>query len=138
MMDDDFHRSDIQPFSIDVAPQILSDLKQRLKNTRWTSQIDGTEWDAGTDVNYLRDLVRYWDESFDRREQERLLNQFEHFKTALDGIGIHFIHARGKGPAPSPLILTHGYPAGGRLSARGFGSFAGIRSHRTNRLRQVA
>ena len=28
----------------------------------------------------------------------------------MDGIGIHFIHERGKGPNPFPLILTHGYP----------------------------
>ena len=110
MSGDDTHRSDIQPFRIDVAPQTLSDLQQRLNSTRWTSQIDGTGWDAGTDVNYLKDLVRYWGERFDWRAQERLLNQFEHFKTTVDGTGIHFIHARGKGPAPLPLILTHGYP----------------------------
>jgi hypothetical protein len=102
--------SEIQSFSIDVAPQILSDLQQRLKNTRWTSQIDGTGWEAGTDVHYLKDLVCYWEQSFHWPEQQRLLNQFEHFKTTVDGIGIHFIHARGKGPAPLPLILTHGYP----------------------------
>jgi pimeloyl-ACP methyl ester carboxylesterase len=101
---------EIQSFSIDVAPQVLSDLQQRLKNTRWTSQIDGTGWEAGTDVQYLKDLVRYWEQSFHWPEQQRLLNQFEHFKTTVDGIGIHFIHARGKGPAPLPLILTHGYP----------------------------
>jgi pimeloyl-ACP methyl ester carboxylesterase len=28
----------------------------------------------------------------------------------VDGVGIHFIHERGKGPRPFPLILTHGYP----------------------------
>jgi pimeloyl-ACP methyl ester carboxylesterase len=38
------------------------------------------------------------------------LNQFAHFKTEVDGVGIHFIHQRGKGPRPFPLILTHGYP----------------------------
>jgi pimeloyl-ACP methyl ester carboxylesterase len=101
---------EIQSFKIDVRPEILSDLEQRLRNTRWTSQIDGTGWDAGTDLNYLKDLVRYWAASFDWREQERLLNNFEHYKTTIDGIGIHFIHERGKGPAPLPLILTHGYP----------------------------
>jgi pimeloyl-ACP methyl ester carboxylesterase len=28
----------------------------------------------------------------------------------VSDIGIHFIHERGKGPNPFPLILTHGYP----------------------------
>ena len=41
---------------------------------------------------------------------KRALNQFAHFRTKLDDIAIHFIHERGKGPHPFPLILTHGYP----------------------------
>ena len=110
MNDAEIQRSGIQPFRIDVAPQVLSDLQQRLKNSRWTSQIGGTGWDAGTDVDYLRELVGYWQQDFDWRRQERLLNEFEHFKTDVHGVGIHFIHQRGNGPAPFPLILTHGYP----------------------------
>jgi pimeloyl-ACP methyl ester carboxylesterase len=110
MNDAAIERADVQPFRIDVAPPILSDLQQRLKNTRWTSQIAGTGWDAGTDPDYLRELVRYWQHDFDWRQQERVLNEFEHFKTRVHGIGIHFIHQRGNGPAPYPLILTHGYP----------------------------
>ena len=35
---------------------------------------------------------------------------FAHFKTDVDGIGIHFIHERGRGPNPFPRVLTHGYP----------------------------
>jgi pimeloyl-ACP methyl ester carboxylesterase len=110
MNDADIQRSDIQPFRIDVAPQVLSDLQQRLKNTRWTSRIAGTGWDAGTDLDYLRELLGYWQHGFDWRERERALNEFEHFKTTVHGLGIHFIHQRGSGPAPFPLILTHGYP----------------------------
>jgi pimeloyl-ACP methyl ester carboxylesterase len=102
--------ADIQPFRIDIAQQILSDLQQRLKNSRWTSQIAGTGWNAGTDVEYLQELAAYWQRDFDWRQQERSLNQFSHFKTSVHGAGIHFIHQRGKGPAPFPLILTHGYP----------------------------
>jgi microsomal epoxide hydrolase len=106
----DIHHADIHPFRVDIDPQILGDLQIRLERTRWASQIEGTGWDAGTDVDYLKELLDYWQKRFDWRAQERLLNQFEHYKTAVDGFGIHFIHARGKGPAPFPLILTHGYP----------------------------
>jgi pimeloyl-ACP methyl ester carboxylesterase len=104
------NNDEVRPFRIDVPAQTLSDLQQRLKNTRWSHQIEGTGWDAGTDQNYLRELVGYWQQSYDWREQERVLNQFAHFKTQVNDIGIHFIHERGKGPAPFPLILTHGYP----------------------------
>ena len=100
----------IEPFKINVSEDVLSDLQQRLKNTRWSYQIEGTGWDAGTDVEYLTNLLNYWQDDYDWRKHERALNQFAHFKTTVDDIGIHFIHVRGKGPDPFPLILTHGYP----------------------------
>src|SRR4051794_27755533 len=100
----------ISPFKIDVAAEVLSDLRQRLKNTRWSYQVEDTGWEAGTDTAYLQELVAYWQEAYDWRRQEAALNRFAHFKTEVDDIGIHFIHERGKGPHPFPLILTHGYP----------------------------
>src|ERR1700743_3706342 len=102
--------ADIQPFRIDLDPRILNDLQERLQRTRWTSQIPGTGWDAGTDLEYLRDLVNYWQSEFDWRAQEKALNAFEHFKARVQDVVIHSIHQRGKWPAPFPLILTHGYP----------------------------
>jgi pimeloyl-ACP methyl ester carboxylesterase len=100
----------ISPFRIDVNADVLSDLRQRLQNTRWSYQVEGTKWDAGTDLNYLGELVAYWQDGYDWRKQEEALNELAHFKTVVGGIGIHFVHERGKGPNPFPLILTHGYP----------------------------
>ena len=100
----------VSPFRINVAPEVLSDLRQRLKNTRWSYQLEGSNWDAGTDLDYLKQLVDYWQDTYDWGKQEAALNHFAHFKTDVDGIGIHFIHERGNGPNPFPIILTHGYP----------------------------
>jgi pimeloyl-ACP methyl ester carboxylesterase len=100
----------VSPFKISVAPEVLDDLQKRLESTRWTYQMEGADCDAGTDLNYLKELVSYWRNSYDWRKQEEKLNQFAHFKTGIDGTGIHFVHERGKGPNPFPLILTHGYP----------------------------
>jgi pimeloyl-ACP methyl ester carboxylesterase len=97
-------------FRIDVPDEVLRDLRQRLLRTRWSDQVEGTDWDAGTDLAYLKTLIAYWQDAYDWRKQEAALNQFAHFKTEIDGVGIHFIHERGKGPRPFPLILTHGYP----------------------------
>lgn len=102
--------NEIRPFKISVAPQVLSDLQQRLEGTRWTYQPKGSDWDAGTDLNYLKDLVDYWRNSYDWRAQEGILNQFAHFKADIGETAVHFVHERGKGPDPFPLILTHGYP----------------------------
>jgi hypothetical protein len=99
----------ITPFMINVAQEVLSDLQLRLKNTRWSYHREGTGWDAGTDLNYLKQLVAYWLDTYDWRERETALNQFHHFRTEVEGTGIHFIHELGKGPNPFPLILTHGY-----------------------------
>jgi len=93
-----------------VARKVLSDLRQRLENTRWSFQVPETNWDAGSDADYLKELVRYWLDTYDWAKQEMTLNRFAHFKTEIEGTGIHFIHERGKGPNPFPLILTHGYP----------------------------
>jgi epoxide hydrolase len=27
------------------------------------------------------------------------------------GVRLHFVHERGRGPAPLPLVLTHGWPS---------------------------
>ncbi len=100
----------ILPFKIKIPPGVLLDLRQRLKNTRWPRQAENVSWEAGTDVNYLKKLVAYWLGTYDWRKHETAMNRFSHFKVEMDGIGIHFIHERGKGPNPFPLILTHGYP----------------------------
>ena len=70
----------------------------------------GAGWDYGTNPAYLRDLVEYWRTGYDWRAQERALNQLDHFRATVDGLGVHFIHARGQGPDPFPLIISHGWP----------------------------
>jgi pimeloyl-ACP methyl ester carboxylesterase len=100
----------ISPFRINVAPEVLTDLRQRLMHTRWSYQLEGTDWDAGTDIAYLKTLIAYWQDTYDWPKRQVGLNQLAHFKTEVHGVGIHLIHERGKGPRPFPLILTHGYP----------------------------
>jgi hypothetical protein len=33
-----------------------------------------------------------------------------HFKTTIEGQDIHFVHQRGVGPAPTPIIVTQAGP----------------------------
>jgi hypothetical protein len=55
-------------------------------------------------------LIDYWEREYDWRRFERELNRFSQFLTAIDGLDIHFIHAKSKNPKAMPLILTHGWP----------------------------
>jgi microsomal epoxide hydrolase len=100
----------IRPFEIAVSDEVLADLQVRLSMTRFPDQLDGVGWDYGTDVAYLRELVDYWQNGFDWREQERQLNTLDHYKTTIDGLDIHFIHQRSPNPDALPLLVTHGWP----------------------------
>ncbi len=101
---------EIEKFRIDVPQAVLDDLAARLDSTLWPEEIPGAQWDYGTDLAYLGRLVEYWRAEYDWRAQERTLNEFDHFRAPIDGYGVHFIHARGKGSAPFPLIISHGWP----------------------------
>lgn len=100
-----------RPFQISVDQQILDDLSDRLKQTRWPDRIEHTGWSYGTDDVVLRDLVAYWSDGFDWRKQEQALNELPHYMTTIDGIEIHFIHLRGKSPSAKPLLMLHGWPS---------------------------
>ncbi len=101
----------IKPFSISVDESELSDLRSRIRSTRWPDQVQGIGWDQGTNLDYLRQLLNYWANEFDWRKQERALNMFNHFHANLDGVNIHFIHAKARHGQGIPLILTHGWPS---------------------------
>ncbi len=99
------------PFTVDIAQELLVDLLDRLARTRWPSEIAGSGWRFGADLNYLRTLLSYWQHEFDWRAQERRINGFANFHAEVDDIGLHFIHERGEGPHPIPLLLIHGWPS---------------------------
>ena len=99
-----------QPYRIDVPDSILEDLRSRLARTRFARGLDGAGWDYGTSVSFLEDLCGYWRRGFDWRAQESRLNSFRQFRADVDGVGLHFIHERGAGDDPIPLLLLHGWP----------------------------
>jgi hypothetical protein len=102
---------EVRPFEVRVSEEVLDDLRERLVRTRWPDEVAGAGWDYGTNLAYLRELVGYWGRTFDWREQEQKLNRFAHFRAEVDGFGVHFIHKRGEGDDPMPLVLTHGWPS---------------------------
>jgi len=102
--------SPAEPFEIHIDDAVLDDLRTRLARTRFPDQIEGTGWEYGFPVDYLRDLVDFWCHNFDWRAQEARLNELPNFRTTIDGQSIHFIHARSSRADALPLLLTHGWP----------------------------
>ena len=58
----------------------------------------------------MKEVADHWQHQYGWRKHEAELKSFAQFKADVDGIGIHFIHERGKGPNPTPLLLLHGFP----------------------------
>jgi pimeloyl-ACP methyl ester carboxylesterase len=101
----------IVPFRVDIPQAELDDVRRRLLGTRWPREdVANADWQAGTNLAYMRELVGYWLDRYDWRVHERAMNAFAQYRTAIDGVPIHFIHERGKGPSPMPLIINHGWP----------------------------
>jgi pimeloyl-ACP methyl ester carboxylesterase len=101
----------IRPFRIAIPERTLSDLRERIARTRWPDEIPGSGWDYGTKLDYLKELLDYWRDGFDWRAQERKLNLLSHFVADVDGLDVHFVHERGCGPDPTPLLVLHGWPS---------------------------
>jgi pimeloyl-ACP methyl ester carboxylesterase len=100
----------LEPFEIHVSDEALEDLRRRLATVRWPNDTPGEAWSYGTDRAYLEELVAYWRDDYDWRVHEAALNGFDHFTTTVDGQLLHFVLQRGRGPAPFPLLMTHGWP----------------------------
>jgi pimeloyl-ACP methyl ester carboxylesterase len=98
------------PFKIDVSDEIIGDLHHRLAKTRWPDEIIAGGWEYGTDLAYMKEFCKYWEKYFDWPKQQTYLNTFHHYRAETDGFGLHYIHEKGKGPDPLPLLLIHGYP----------------------------
>lgn len=99
------------PFTIDVAEETLGDMERRLANARLPDEYPDAGWDYGFSVEFMERLVRYWREEFDWRACERRLNAFPAYRIGIEDLGVHFVHVRGKGPSPLPLLMLHGWPS---------------------------
>lgn len=101
---------EIRPFRIDVADDVLNDLRFRLARTRWPEAECVDDWSQGIPLGYTRDLAAYWANEYDWRARESMLNRFDQFVTEIDGLEIHFIHQRSPHEEAFPLVITHGWP----------------------------
>ncbi|XP_015125675.1 juvenile hormone epoxide hydrolase 1 [Diachasma alloeum] len=108
----------IRPFKIDIPKNVIEDLKHRLSNTRdLTPPLEKTGWTYGISGTYLKTVLDYWRNKYDWYKRQELLNKFPQFITRIQGLDIHYIHAKpsttvqnGKTLRILPLLLVHGWP----------------------------
>jgi pimeloyl-ACP methyl ester carboxylesterase len=100
----------VTPFRVDFSAAAIDDLRERLRRTRWPEPATAGGWTQGTPLAWVRELCRYWLEDYDFAAARERLNQFPQFRTAVDGLGICFVHVRSPHLGAVPLLLTHGWP----------------------------
>ena len=99
-----------RPFHHRVPDADIADLRARLRATRWPDEVNDGAWGWGAGLEYMHALVAYWADGFDWRQAEAALFAWPHFMLELDGLDLHFIHARSPHAGATPLIMTHGWP----------------------------
>ena len=102
--------SEITPFTINIPEEQLTDLRNRINNTRWAEEECVNDWSQGIPLTYVREVADYWANQYDWRKSEEHLNTFNHYRTNINELDLHFIHQKSPHPDAYPLIITHGWP----------------------------
>lgn len=100
----------VKPFKVDISDQIIKNIYDKVKKYPWHEMPNDGGWEYGTNLDYMKEISKYWVSEFDWRKQEKEINKFPNFITKIDDIDIHFIHEKGSGSKPIPLLISHGWP----------------------------
>ena len=103
-------REAIRPYNINIPEEALTDLRQRIKATRWPDKETVSDQSQGVQLATVQKLARYWSTDYDWHKCEAKLKALPNFITTIDGVDIHFIHVRSKNAKALPIIITHGWP----------------------------
>jgi pimeloyl-ACP methyl ester carboxylesterase len=103
-------KNSIRPFHVNVPEAELTDLRQRLAQTRLPDKETVTDYSQGVPLKTVQQVLSHWQSDYDWRKVEARLNAVPNFITEIDGLDIHFIHARSKHENALPIIVTHGWP----------------------------
>ncbi|MDX2814564.1 epoxide hydrolase [Streptomyces sp. PA03-5A] len=100
----------VVPMRLHVPERMLDDLRRRLAMTRWPTEELVDDWSQGAPLWRVKRLVEHWQRHYDWRRVEALLNGIGQYRTVIDGVSIHFLHARSPHRDAMPIMLTHGWP----------------------------
>ncbi|GGZ00960.1 epoxide hydrolase family protein [Streptomyces nitrosporeus] len=103
--------AEITPFQVSQPEDALRELRRRLAATRWPDAETADGWEQGPPLSYVQELCAVWERDHDWRIAEKRLNAVPQFRTEIDGLDVHFLHARSPHPDATPLLLTHGWPS---------------------------
>jgi pimeloyl-ACP methyl ester carboxylesterase len=102
--------SAVRQFDVAFSDDELTDLRRRIKATRWPERETVADDSQGVPLALMQEVAQYWATDYDWRRCEAKLNALPQFLTEIDGLDIHFIHVRSQHEDALPLIVTHGWP----------------------------
>jgi pimeloyl-ACP methyl ester carboxylesterase len=100
----------ISPFRVDVPEDAIDDMRRRIAAMNWPESEPVDDDSQGVPLALMQELARYWGSEYDWRRCEAALNALPQFMTEIDGLGIHFIHARSQHEDALPIVINHGWP----------------------------
>ncbi|MDB3885751.1 epoxide hydrolase [Candidatus Pelagibacter sp.] len=100
----------IKPFKLNIPDKTLQEIYTKVKDYPWHEMPEDGGWKYGSNLDYMKEISSYWVKDFDWRKHEAEINKFSNFTTVVEGIEMHFIHEKGSGSNPTPLLLMHGWP----------------------------
>ena len=100
----------IKSYKIDIPDKALKEIYAKVKNYPWHEMPNDGGWKYGSNIDYMKEISSYWVKDFNWRKHEAEINKFSNFTTVVDDIEMHFIHEKGSGSKPTPLLLMHGWP----------------------------
>ncbi|MHB8463628.1 MAG: epoxide hydrolase family protein [Acidimicrobiales bacterium] len=102
--------TEVVPFQIAFDVAEIDDLRRRLRDTRWPERETVGDWSQGMPLSFATDLASYWRQEYDFDAAAARMNAWPQYKTRIDELDIHFVHARSPEPHALPLVITHGWP----------------------------
>lgn len=106
----------IRPFRIVFSDAMQEQLVKKFDHHRRLEKhksFDDTAWTYGVHSSAREQIFSFWQYKYKIKERERFFNQFQHFRTNVQGLDLHFMRVRPKveNVKVLPIILLHGWPS---------------------------
>ena len=82
-------RNAIHAFHVNVPEAEITELRGRIKATKWPERETVTDATQGVQLATIQALARYWGTEYNWRKCEARLNALPNFITEIDGLDIH-------------------------------------------------
>jgi microsomal epoxide hydrolase len=100
----------VKPFKVEIPNSLIQEIKNKVKKYPWHEMPSEGGWKYGTNLDYMKEISNYWVNDFDWSKHQEEINKFSNFISKVEEMDIHFIHEKGSGTNPTPLLLMHGWP----------------------------